>query len=94
MWLHLDDNLKLLRWTYKVLQPFLVLRESLNFPFPRGDSPIDFLSAPSRAGRLYVDLSWTAEELVLLWIRRAKDFVVAGDFPLQLCVVFTVNYLT
>ncbi|KAJ7798243.1 hypothetical protein B0H14DRAFT_2618069 [Mycena olivaceomarginata] len=55
-------------------------REHLDFPFPAGDSPLDFIADPCRAGRLYMEPRAIAEILVLRWIARAREFMVAGDF--------------
>jgi hypothetical protein len=85
----LGRTLKYLGWNYKVFRPFLeVFRpflefsEDLNFSLPNGASPVDFLADPRRAGDLYADPCEIAEELVLLWIRRAK-VVSADDFWLD-----------
>ncbi|KAJ7144278.1 hypothetical protein C8R44DRAFT_759693 [Mycena epipterygia] len=65
-------------WNYRALQPFAIFRAQLILPFPNGDSPIDFLNDPSRAGVIYSEPQTTAEELVLLWIHRAKEFLIVG----------------
>jgi hypothetical protein len=60
--------------------PFLEFQELfLDFPFHEGDSPTDFLEDPDRAGDLYRDPQDIAEDLVLLWIRCAKNALVWSD---------------
>ncbi|KAJ7438421.1 hypothetical protein FB451DRAFT_1192628 [Mycena latifolia] len=64
---------------YRVLRPLLIFRDHIiSLPFPGGDSPIDFLNDQDRAGDLYSDVQDIAQEMVLLWIRRAKK-VLEGD---------------
>lgn len=72
----LDDIFWLFGRNYRVFQPFLCFREQL--PFPEGDSPLDFLTDPGRAGSMFAHWRDVAEELVLLWIRRCKEFLVSG----------------
>ncbi|KAJ6568225.1 hypothetical protein DFH09DRAFT_1155031 [Mycena vulgaris] len=70
-----DNIIDSLGCTYQVFRPLLVFRE-LTFPFSNGDSPIDFLADPQRAGDLY---AYSAEEVILAWIRRAKEAVIRGE---------------
>ncbi|KAJ7117016.1 hypothetical protein C8R44DRAFT_203151 [Mycena epipterygia] len=65
-------------WNYQVFLPFVEYREQLELPFPEGDSPLNFLSDYRRAGHIYSDPRNAAEELVLLWIYRAKELLVSG----------------
>ncbi|KAF7357707.1 putative nwd2 protein [Mycena venus] len=73
------------RHTARIFQPFLDAREHLHLPlvggrtcFPQGDSPVDFLMNPVRAGNLHCDPADIAEDLVLIWIEQAKEFI-AGN---------------
>lgn len=75
--------LRLFRLTYRVFAPFLAFRDRLEFPFPEGDSPIDFVTNPDRAEGLFMDLGESAEILVLWWIRRAREVLDSGDFWLD-----------
>jgi hypothetical protein len=61
--------------TLDIFRPFLSFRQIIHFPLPRGDSPLDCLGDPLRARTLYFERQDTAEELVLLWIRRAKEVI-------------------
>ncbi|KAJ7799391.1 hypothetical protein B0H14DRAFT_2617056 [Mycena olivaceomarginata] len=72
--------LRLFDVSYRIFEPFFQFREHLDFPFPAGDSPLDFIADPCRAGRLYMEPRAIAEILVLRWIARAREFMVAGDF--------------
>lgn len=67
-----------LPWNFRVFQPFLEFREVLALPFPDGDSPVDFLNNPRRAGIMYSDPDIITEELVLRWIHRAKELLISG----------------
>lgn len=80
--------LRLFRLTYLVFFPFLRLRGRVEFPFPEGDSPVDFVDDEARAGSIYVPRETTAALLVLRWIERAREFLTAGDFDLDPCVSF------
>ncbi|KAF7369419.1 hypothetical protein MVEN_00271100 [Mycena venus] len=72
--------LRLFDVSYRIFEPFFQFREHLQFPFPAGDSPLDFIADPHRAGPLYMEPRAIAEVLVLRWIARAREFMVAGDF--------------
>jgi hypothetical protein len=61
---------------YDVFKPCLAFSDSIRLPFPSGDSPIDFLADPKRAGQLYSDPQDISETLVLLWIRRTKEIIL------------------
>jgi hypothetical protein len=65
--------------SYRVFCPFLEFRETLHLPFSDGDSPVDFLQDPRRAGDLYCSPHQIAEELVLRWISHAKDALSWSD---------------
>ncbi|KAJ7023370.1 hypothetical protein C8F04DRAFT_1134592 [Mycena alexandri] len=54
------------------LRPLLKLREVMRLPLRHGDSPIDFLKEPHRAGDLYLPQKKIAEDLVLLWILNTR----------------------
>ncbi|KAJ7715886.1 hypothetical protein B0H16DRAFT_1701543 [Mycena metata] len=56
----------------EVFRPLLKLRELVKLPLKPGDSPIDFLKEPDRAGDLYLPQQNIAEDLVLLWILNAR----------------------
>ncbi|KAJ7478217.1 hypothetical protein FB451DRAFT_1556981 [Mycena latifolia] len=71
---------------FRVFRPFVEhpeVRELLEVPFsndnrvfghfPDGDSPVDFLRDPHRAGCLYSGPQDVAEEIVLLWLQHAKE---------------------
>ncbi|KAJ6578716.1 hypothetical protein DFH09DRAFT_1148168 [Mycena vulgaris] len=75
-----EDVLKILgpQHKYPVFQPFLEVRELINY-IPEGDSPLDFLHDPRRAGCLYSDTQDIAEDLVLRWIQHTKELIIAGD---------------
>jgi hypothetical protein len=81
-----DNILCLCGLTYTVFRPFLKCPEIMQtlFDFPLGDSPLDFLWDYRRTRALYGDLQDTKEELLLLWIGRAKE-VLRGtsDFILN-----------
>jgi hypothetical protein len=76
----LGPILRLFDLSYRVFEPFFALHECLELPFPVGDSPLDFIVDPDRAGPLYMGLQAIAETVVLQWIVRARESVVAGDF--------------
>ncbi|KAJ7473197.1 hypothetical protein FB451DRAFT_290065 [Mycena latifolia] len=67
---------------YRILQPFLQIRGLLEFPFPAGDSPLDFLNDPCRAGDLYSDPRDIREDTILLWIKYAKHCLIEGHMGL------------
>lgn len=79
---HLTDVFRRSNLTYSVFRPFLDFQELFKFPFLDGDSPVDFLKDPRRAGDLYCDPRYIAEELVLLWIAHVKDVLVWSDCSL------------
>jgi hypothetical protein len=71
-----------LPFNYNIFQPFVGVRGLLEFPFPDGNSPLDFLNDPRRAGNLYSDPQDIADALVRLWLPRLKqDLVDGGPTP-------------
>ncbi|KAJ7348134.1 hypothetical protein DFH08DRAFT_157608 [Mycena albidolilacea] len=76
----LGPILRLFDLSYRVFEPFFAFHKRLELPFPAGDSPLDFIADPDRAGPLYMRLQVIAETVVLRWIVRAREFVIAGDF--------------
>ncbi|KAJ7098962.1 hypothetical protein C8R44DRAFT_859576 [Mycena epipterygia] len=78
--LHPSETFRILgsTWNYELFLPFYEYRELLELPFPDGDSPLDFLSDYRRAGHIYLDPRNPAEELVLLWIHRARELLMSG----------------
>jgi hypothetical protein len=78
----IEEHLPLFGWTGTVFRPFLKFPELFPLPFPNGDSPLDFLADPRRAGRLYSEPSYIAEELVLRWIGRARRVLAGGPCEL------------
>jgi hypothetical protein len=61
--------------TFQIFQPFGRFRKILQFPLPEGDSPLDFLADPVRAGVLYRNAEDITEDFMLLWIHRTKEVV-------------------
>jgi hypothetical protein len=84
LYVDIDYHLSLFGWTGTVLCPFLKFPELFLLPFSNGDSPLDFLADPRRAGRLYSEPSYIAEELVLRWIGRARRALAGGPCELHL----------
>jgi hypothetical protein len=80
--LDISPHLSLFGFTGTVFHPFLKFPELFPLPFPNGDSPLDFLADPRRAGRLYSEPSYIAEELVLCWIGRARRALAGGPYEL------------
>jgi hypothetical protein len=78
----IDEYLPLFGWTGTIFRPFLKFPELFPLPFPDGDSPLDFLANPWRAGRLYSEPSYIAEELVLRWIGRTRRTLAGGPCEL------------
>ncbi|KAF7369406.1 NACHT domain-containing protein [Mycena venus] len=76
----LEVILRMFDLSYRTFEPFFPFREHLDLPFSEGDSPLDFIADPERAGELYLDPRVIAEVLVLQWIVRTREFVIAGDF--------------
>jgi hypothetical protein len=70
-----------LPFNYKIFQPFLYFRGLLELPFPHGDSPVDFLNDPHRAGNLYSDPQDIADAFMRLWIPRLKQDLLEGWPP-------------
>ncbi|KAJ7840242.1 hypothetical protein B0H13DRAFT_1910789 [Mycena leptocephala] len=69
---------------YKIFQPFVTIRGLPEF-FPDGDSPLDFLNDPRRAGNLYSDPHHIADAFMRLWIPRVKQDLQDGWPPPFLC---------
>ncbi|KAJ6527352.1 hypothetical protein DFH09DRAFT_1371431 [Mycena vulgaris] len=59
-----------------------IFRPFLNFPlpFPAGDSPIDFLADPRRAGELYCEPGSIAIDMMLRCIKRVKQTLAGGPW--------------
>ncbi|KAJ7478148.1 hypothetical protein FB451DRAFT_182060 [Mycena latifolia] len=74
----LFEVMEFLQCSYRVFQPFLQLRRLFEFPFPDGDSPLNFLNDPRRAGDLYSDPQDIVEDIILLWIQRVNKCLVEG----------------
>ncbi|KAJ7281266.1 hypothetical protein C8J57DRAFT_1558722 [Mycena rebaudengoi] len=89
--LWLDPILRLFDLSYRIFEPFFPFRKQLDFPLPEGDSPADFIVDPYRAGVLYMEPQTVAETVVLQWIVRAREFVVAGDYFPALWVPFLLQ---
>lgn len=87
----LSFALELSDLSYKVFGPFLSFRGILEFPFPEGDSPVDFLVDPRRARDLYFNRANVSETLVLLWIHRAKEVLTGSDCRLT---PYVISYRT
>ncbi|KAJ7724032.1 hypothetical protein B0H16DRAFT_1472626 [Mycena metata] len=76
--------LKLFDLSYTVFEPFYAFREHLDVrAFSKGDSPVDFIADPYRAGALYLDLQDTAEVLLLRWFSQAAEVLVGVKFTLD-----------
>ncbi|KAJ7744728.1 hypothetical protein DFH07DRAFT_21458 [Mycena maculata] len=83
IFLNFGHILELYGMTYRIFEPFARFQQFLQFPFPEGDSPLDFLMDPIRAGVLYRNPEDIAEDFILLWIYRAKELLEGqSDFPL------------
>jgi hypothetical protein len=63
---------------YRSFHPFLAVRQSLQIPFPPGDSPLDFLIEPRRAQQLYSDPQDITQAVVLRWIQYIKEVLGEG----------------
>ncbi|KAF7369413.1 AAA-16 domain-containing protein [Mycena venus] len=83
--------LELFDLSYRILEPFFQFREHLDFPFPEGDSPLDFIADPNRAGPLYMEPRAVAESVMVRWIIQAKEFIVTGDL-IQVDLVQFIEY--
>ena len=70
-----------LPFNYKIFQPFVHIRGLLELPFPDGDSPVDFLNDPRRAGNLYSDAQDIADAFMRLWIPWLKQCLLDGWRP-------------
>jgi hypothetical protein len=66
-------DLDVLGCTTEVFRPLCTFNGLLiHSSFPEGDSPFDFLSDSYRAGPLYEDSHYTAEMVVIRWMRTVK----------------------
>jgi hypothetical protein len=65
---------------YNIGQPFARVRGL----FPDGDSPVDLLNNPHRAGNLYSDPRDIADTFMRLWIPQLKQELLEGYPPLLL----------
>ncbi|KAJ7729868.1 hypothetical protein DFH07DRAFT_177458 [Mycena maculata] len=82
-YLHLSEILRLYGMTYRIFEPFARFQQFLQFPFHKGNSPLDFLTDPGRSGVLYRNPEDVAEDYMLLWIHQAKEVLEGrSDFPL------------
>ncbi|KAJ7928706.1 hypothetical protein B0H13DRAFT_1860282 [Mycena leptocephala] len=88
----LGDILEVLEFSSELLRPFVALRELLDYPFPDGDSPLDFIADPRRAGELFLDSEAAPEELTLCWISRVKHLSSEDDFPLDLELLWFLDH--
>ncbi|KAJ7731026.1 hypothetical protein B0H16DRAFT_1696780 [Mycena metata] len=79
---NLRDHLELFDCTSEIFRPFLQFSELFPLPFPDGDSPLDFLTDPCRAGGLYSEPCHIAEGLLLRWLCHAKRVLVGGPCEL------------
>ena len=70
-----------LPFNYQIFQPFVPFRGLLELPVPDGDSPVDFLNDPRRAGNLYSDPQDIADTFMRLWIPRLKQDLLDGWPP-------------
>ncbi|KAJ7772319.1 hypothetical protein B0H16DRAFT_1513057 [Mycena metata] len=70
--------LRLYDLTYSVFEPFISFRQRLERPFPKGDSPLDFVTDPDRALELCLNHEFVANSLVLQWIHRTRTFLLDG----------------
>jgi hypothetical protein len=67
-----------------IFQPFAPVRGLLEFPFPDGDSPVDFLNNPRRAGNLYSDPQDIADTFMRRWLTPLKQDLLDGWHHLNL----------
>jgi hypothetical protein len=70
-----------LPFNYKVFQPFVDVLDVLELPFPDGDSPVDFLNDPRKAGNLYSDPRDITTAFVRLWFLHIKEDLLEGCNP-------------
>jgi hypothetical protein len=76
---HVHCILRLFGLSYNVFRPFLEHRDLLEPPFPPGDSPLDFLLDPQRAGDLHLHLADVTVKIIIRWISHTKELIVAND---------------
>ncbi|KAJ7343170.1 hypothetical protein DFH08DRAFT_219685 [Mycena albidolilacea] len=80
---YLDHILALLGLSYKVFRPLVEVLQSPTSPLALKDWPLAFLADAHRAGELYSTPKDITEDLVLLWIGRAKEVLSGSDFDLS-----------
>jgi hypothetical protein len=80
---YLDHILALLGLSYKVFRPLVEVLQSPASPLALKDWPSAFLADARRAGELYSTPQDITEDLVLLWIGRAKEVLSGSDFDLS-----------
>jgi hypothetical protein len=68
-------------FNYKIFHPFVRIRGLLELPIPKGDSPVDFLNDPHRAGNLYSDPQGIPDVFMRLWIPQIKQELLDGWPP-------------
>jgi hypothetical protein len=84
--------LRLFDLSYTVFEPFSAFREHLDVgEFSKGDSPVDFIADPHRAGALHLDPQDTAEVLLLRWFSRAAEVGVGFTLDLWVASFFAKN---
>ncbi|KAJ7772334.1 hypothetical protein B0H16DRAFT_1513130 [Mycena metata] len=77
---NLLELLRLYNLTYNIFKPFISVHERLELPFPKGDSPLDFVADPDRALELCLNYEFIANSLVLQWIHRIRASLLGGDW--------------
>jgi hypothetical protein len=89
----------ILHLSFSTLKPFLVLRDIGYSCSQGGDSPLDFLEDPDRAGSFYSPPEQILEQWMLFWVRFAKQPLdSSGEMlnSIRLWVIFgqqaTYNY--
>ncbi|KAJ7788287.1 hypothetical protein B0H14DRAFT_3162707 [Mycena olivaceomarginata] len=78
-----------------VVQSFPAIRWFLRtsrVTFPEGDSPLDFIADPQRAGDLYLNEADVAEQMVVHWISSANKVLAGGDFRLYENFLHLLSY--
>ncbi|KAJ7198310.1 hypothetical protein GGX14DRAFT_545322 [Mycena pura] len=75
-----------------VYRPLLALRQKLIVPFPEGDSLLDFLLDPERAGALYLDRQVLSLDLLYRCIHGVKHFLNGKDIFVHWNVLTLITY--
>ncbi|KAJ6531517.1 hypothetical protein DFH09DRAFT_1284849 [Mycena vulgaris] len=73
---NISHHSSFLGFTDAIFRPFL----NFPLPFPAGDSPIDFLADPRRAGKLYCEPGSIAIDVMLCWIKHIKQTLAGGPW--------------